>query len=257
MKALKAILSDEAKMWLLIGAILLVGGIIFGLFTWMFLKLQWWAGVVLVGFALWLVFAGWLSKHSNTGAMKAISAIISAPVALVVIALDFLKPFITIIGTYFFVFLFSFGVLYFVLNGISSVFDWGLLPETICFLALSVGSIICSSFYTLTKWVIKISPNRNRERHKYGSYREQLAVYLIQPNNIVFLLYVAYFAFLVVTGYLQIQNDSYLFSQSYDTAVLKAFLVFIAYTNMRTKWRDADMDAKQILGQTLKLFGLE
>lgn len=257
MKKSKAGLSDEAKMWLLIAAILLVGGVIFGLFAWSLYKLQWWAGAVPVGFVLWFLFAGWLAERSNNGVMKVISAIISAPVSVVFIALELLKPFITIVFTYFFVFLFSFGVLFLVLNGVSSVFDLELLLETICFLALSIGSIICSTFYAITKWVVKISPNRNWEEHKYESYREQLSIYLIQPNNVVLLLYVAYFVFLVVTGYLQIQKGSYLISQSYDAAVLKAFLVFIAYTNMRTKWRDAEMDAKLILGQTLRLFGFE
>jgi hypothetical protein len=60
--------------------------------------------------------------------------------------------------------------------------------------------------------------------------------------------------FLSVTGYLQIQSGGYLVSQGFDAAVLKAFIVFIAFTNMRTKAKDAELDSKELLKQTLGLF---
>lgn len=45
-----------------------------------------------------------------------------------------------------------------------------------------------------------------------------------------------------------------LISETFDAAMLKAFLVFIAFTNMRSKSREAEMDAKQLLKKTMGLF---
>lgn len=66
-----------------------------------------------------------------------------------------------------------------------------------------------------------------------------------------------YFAFLAVSGFLQIENENYLISQELDTAVLKAFLVFIAFTNMRTKAKETKVNIKDVFQRTLKLFVLD
>lgn len=59
---------------------------------------------------------------------------------------------------------------------------------------------------------------------------------------------------MTVSGFLQIEKGSYLISQELDTAVLKAFLVFIAFTNMRTKAKDTEVNIKDLFQRTLKLF---
>ncbi len=250
-------LSDKTKMWLLITAIVAVGGLFYGLFVWALYRLRWWTILVIFIIIALMVISSWLSERFSKGFPKFLSMVVSIPVIIVGSALSLTQPFVTIVGTYFLVGVFSFGILGWMLLGLSYICALGLLPETICFLVLSGGSILCSTSYGITRWIVKHSPIRDWKEHKYESYREQLAIYLIQPSNVVFLLYAAYFCFLAITGYRQIQMDSYLISQGYDTAVLKAFLVFIAYTNMRTKWEEADLDVKELFGQTLKLFWRE
>ena len=248
-------LSYKTKMWLLIVTILAVGGLFFGLFVWALYRLKWWTILVIFIIIALIVISSWLSDRFTEGFPKVLSTIVSIPGMIVGFALSLTQPFITIVGTYFLVGVFSFGILGLALFGLSHICEWGLLPETICFLVLSGGSILCSTSYGVTKWIVRHSPIRDWKEHKYESYRERLAIYLIQPSNVVFLLYAAYFCFLAITGYRQIQMDSYLISKGSDAAVLQAFLVFIAYTNMRTKWKEADLDVKELLGQTLKMFG--
>ena len=59
---------------------------------------------------------------------------------------------------------------------------------------------------------------------------------------------------LALSGYIQIENGSYLISESFDAAILKAFLVFIAFTNMRNKAKVAEVDVNQLLRKTMGLF---
>lgn len=94
-------LSVQIKMRLLLLAILVAGGVVSCLFCWLFSKFQWWMSLVIVLFAVWLAFAGWVSEHSKGRVMKVISYVVSAPVAIGFLAIALVQPFITIIGTYF------------------------------------------------------------------------------------------------------------------------------------------------------------
>lgn len=53
---------------------------------------------------------------------------------------------------------------------------------------------------------------------------------------------------------MQIQKGAYLFSAELDAAILRAFMLFIAYTNMRSKAKVAEVDARDLLKRTLLLF---
>jgi hypothetical protein len=178
----------------------------------------------------------------------------SIPITILYLLFKTVFPFITIVGTYIFVILFAFGLPAMILTGISRLGWLMLKPETITFIVISLGSIVCSHSYRITKWLIHQTPLRDWGNHNYESYREQLAVYLIHPSNVIFLLYLIYCVCLSISGFLQIENESYLISEGYDAAILKAFLVFIAFTNMRIKAKDAKVDAKELFQRTLKLF---
>ena len=149
--------------------------------------------------------------------------------------------------------MFSFCVPAVILVGLSSVGWWTLKPETIAFIVLALGSVLCST-YSVTKWIIRHSPLKNWGNHIYEGHREQLALYLAHPSNMVFILYLIYFVLLAISGYTLIQNGTYLISESYDMAILKAFLVFIAYTNMKVKAKETEVDAMELLQRISGLF---
>lgn len=247
-------LSERTKIGLLLFAILLIGGAVFGLFCWMFFKLQYWTLLVLVVFAVWMALSGWLGEHSKGKVMTGISNVVSAPVAIVFFSIGFIQPFITIVGTYFFVAMFGFGVPALLLYGLNHALNLGLQLETIGFVAIALGSILCSNSYGLNKKIVRWSPLRNNGEHRYEGYREKLAYYLIQPSNVIFLLYLIYFILLAITGFMQIQYGKSLITEGFDAAILKAFLVFIAFTNMKTKAQGSDLDTQELLKQTLGLF---
>ena len=196
----------------------------------------------------------WISGKTQNLFIKVVKRIISIPAFLLYAFLGIIHPFITVVGTYFFVAVFAFGFPTTVFMLFTKSFCWELRPETIAFIVVSIGSILCANSYAATKWIIHQSPLRDWGNHRYELNRESLAVYLIQLDNIVFLLYLLYFVFLALSGYLQIQRESFLFSETLDAAIMKAFLVFIAFTNMRSKAEKVKMDASGILRGVLGLF---
>lgn len=246
--------SERFILGMLIITILVLGGLIFSVVLWLLIKLQWWFIPMILAFFLWMSFSNWLDKRGKSKVMRIVSRFVSMPVQIVFLLVALAQPFITIVGSYFFVALFAFGLPALILIGLTYSCNWGLLPETIAFIVLSGGAILCANSYRLTKWMIKRTPLRNIDNHKYEGYRERLAFYVIHPSYVIFLIYCLYFVFLLATGFIQIQNDGNLLPGGYDVAVLKAFLVFIAFTNMRTKAKVAELDSKMLLKQTMGLF---
>ena len=248
-------LSVRIKYGLFLLTILFIGGLEFGLFGYMIYKLQMRSLMIIaVSVVAWLTLAGWLSKHRKGKVMAVLNIIISVPLVVIYVAGDLIKPFITIIGTYFFVAVFGFSIPVFLLKGLDAVFNLDLLPETLGFIGIAVGSILCSNSYRLTRKIIRWSPLRNWDEHKYERHKERLSYYLIQPCNVEFFLYMVYFILLAISGFMQIQYGKSLISEGYDAAILKAFLVFIAFTNMKAKAQSSDLDSHKILKLTMGLF---
>lgn len=247
-------LSDKAQLWLLILAIVIIGALSFAVFWWALSQFGWWLLLILgVYVGIYFIVDWFYSKYPNK-VWDIVRKILSIPLSVIILFFEIGHPFITITGTYFFVALFAFGIPSIILTAISYFGLLELKPEATAFIVITMGSILCAHSYTATKWMIHQTPLRDWGNHRYEKNREALAVYLIHPSNVTFILYFVYMVYLAVSGYLQIQDDSYLISKGFDAAILKAFLVFIAFTNMRAKAKVMEMDEKDVLKGTMGLF---
>lgn len=247
-------LSDNASMGLLIAAVVIIGALPFVGFLWLAINFKWWYLWAIVGYFIVYYFTEWIYSKLQWKVLNVFRYIVSIPLAVLIFMAEITQPFLTIVGTYFFLVAFVFGIpasiLVLLVKG--GVLD--LRFSTIAFLVISFGSILCSHSYSMSKFIIRHTPIRDWGNHTYESYREKLAFYLIHPSNIMFLLYLVYFVYLAISGYRQIQYGEYLISESFDGTLLKAFLVYIAFTNMRAKASVAELDVKGLLQRTLLLF---
>jgi len=247
-------LSEKTCLGLLLTTILVVGFLILVGFYWIMENYIWQSLLIFVGYLFLYSLIGWIYLKWPVKILNAIRFSMSILLEILNFLFRAILPFFTIVGTYLFVALFTFGVPVIILTELSRLGWIVLRPETITFIVFTIGSILCSNSYRCTKWIIHQTPLKDWGNHRYEAYREKLAIYLIHPSNVIFLLYLIYFIFLGVSGFLQIEDGSYLISKDFDAAILKAFLVFMAFANMRTKSREAKADIKELLQQTLKLF---
>ncbi len=247
-------LSEKTCLGLLLTTILVVGFLILVGFYWIMKNYIWQSLLIFVGYLFLYSLIGWIYLKWPVKILNAIRFSMSILLEILNFLFRAISPFFTIVGTYLFVALFTFGVPAIILTGLSRLGWIVLRPETITFIVFTIGSILCSNSYRSTKWIIHQTPLKDWGNHRYEAYREKLAIYLIHPSNVIYLLYLIYFIFLGVSGFLQIEDGSYLISKDFDAAILKAFLVFMAFANMRTKSREAKADIKELLQQTLKLF---
>ena len=246
-------ISDNAKLWALLLVIFTVGCLAFAGVFWLVMNLKWRILLFVGGYFAIYELTGWIAKVIPGKVMRGIKTIVSVPITFACLVVSLTHPFIAIAGTYLFIGMFAFCAPAIILVVLSNMGWWSLRPETIAFVVLALGSVLCSN-YAVTKWIIRHSPLKNWGNHIYEGHREQLAFYLAHPSNMVFFLYLVYFAFLAISGYMLIQNEGYLISESFDLAVLKAFLVFIAYANMKVKAKETEIDAKELLERISGLF---
>lgn len=246
-------LSESLRLNLLLLAIFVTGGLTFIGFCWAIIDYTWQFPLILLSLLLIHSIAEALYARYPTRVLHKIRVGASMLLSVICSLFHITILFITILSTYLFVALLAFGFPLTILACLSRLDLLILKPETIVFIAFSLGSILCSNSYSITKRIIHTTPLRNWGYNKYDEYRENLANYLISPSNVTYLLYLAYFVFLVLSGFAQIESKCYLISKDLDNSLLKAFLVFIAFTNMRLKSKNAEINAKDLLLHTLKL----
>lgn len=246
-------ISDDLRLKLLLFSIFVFGFAVCALLLWLIYILKFWSVALVLG-TIGLSYLYEIIKNKlKEDVSRKIERALLFPTNALVFLTRLSYPFITISLAYIFIFLFSFGVLTIALKSTELIGLFTLKMDTIVFLVISLGSILCcNGSYTDT--VLRLSPIRNWGNHKYEKYREELARYVVQPANVVFFLYLVYFAFLSVSGFMLIEYDRYLISEGIDYAILKAFLVYIAYTNVRAKWSAVDIDEKTLLEKTIKMF---
>ena len=249
----KTKLSDKAKLRLLILVIIFIGCIIFAGTFLVVIKLKWWTFILLGGYFFLFKATERIVKMRPKYITNTIKRIVSLPLIMVYIFITFVQPFITIVGTFFFTFIFTFGVPAFIMTFFLKIGWLHLKPETIVFVVVALGSILTSNHF-VTKNIIRQTPLKNWGNHPYEFHRENLAFYLVHPNNMVFLMYLIYFVYLVISGYQLIQNERHLISKNFDMSILNAFLVYISYTNMRTKAKETKIEEKELLQRISGLF---
>ena len=133
------------------------------------------------------------------------------------------------------------------------LFSVNLSIETSIFIVLALSSIIGAYAGKYIQWMIKKSPLRNWGNHKYEEFQEELALYVTHKSNIIFFIYFVYLLYLFVSNFILIQYNRPLISVGIDNAVLKSFLVFLAFSNMINKSKEVDMEAKSLLGKIFRL----
>ena len=194
-----------------------------------------------------LEIARFLNKRFESNCIHIISKLLLYPIIAFKLILDIAKPTIYILVSYLYIIIIAFALPFLILKAFDELFCWSLNIETLIFIVFALGSILCVHKSKLIHFLIYSWSPLNNEKHKFQQLGKDLSKYVLQPQNLSFILYLLYFIYLVISSYIYLQYKKFLISKEIDEAILKAFLVFIACTNMITKSRDVDMQAKVLL----------
>lgn len=243
-------LSNRTIIFLIIFGILLFGFSIISFIGYLYMKF----GVMkslcffTVYIIIYLILQGIINYKKNK-ILTIAKDILSLPVSLII----FIDPIIVILLSY--LTLIAYSTIPPTIIVLSSIFLFSvnLSMETSVFIVLTLGSIIGTYGERYIQWMFKKGPFRNWENHKYEEFQEELALYVVQKSNIIFFIYFSYLLYLFISNFILIQYNKPLITVAIDNAVLKSFLVFLAFSNMINKSKEVDMEAKSLLGKIFRL----
>ena len=244
-------ITERAKLLIIIFGILIIGLLIIFLGSFLYAKL----GITkciyffIIYLVTYLLFKGIIHYKKNK-ILTIIDNILSFPYLLIVV----IEPTFTILSSYLFLILFSIIPSMLIVLSLIFLFSINLSIETSVFITLSLASIIGTYGEKYIRWIIKeFSPLKHWGNHKYEEFQEELALYVIKKNNIIFFIYFIYLLYLFISNFIQIQYNRPLITVAIDNAVLKSFLIFIAFSNMINKSNQVDIEAKTLLNKIIKL----
>lgn len=247
-------ISESTKLSCVILIIMLLGCLPLSLFIWMIKEFQEKTFYYILGFIFIPVLFNWLTRKSSNNIVKLIATIISVPMTVLRLSFKLMEPVMTVLTSYALLGMFSIMLPIFSIGIAIFVLDFNISKSSILFISLvfaSITSVYGSRFF---HWLIKeFSPLKNWGNHKYEAVRIELALYVINKKNVTFLIYFAYLVFLFLSGFMQIQYNEPLIKENIDSAVLKSFIVFIAFSNMVAKSKETEIEAKPLLTKMLQL----
>ena len=196
---------------------------------------------------IWNILVG---KFKTT---KTITWIINIPAVIFGLFVELGHPAIVIYGAIAFPIIFISGIILIFLK-ILDFLGINITYHTQLFIMLTTTEIICVHIPCITKWFIKNSPLKNWENHKYEAYKEQLGLYVTSPKNYNFLFSFLYTLFLTANAYCQLEFHTFLISTEWDNAILKSFLVFLAFSAMMQKSKETEINSQDLYTKIKGLF---
>lgn len=206
--------------------------------------------LALIAFFTYSFLALWIgNKFNNTRNkfFKIFIFVLSTPIAALILLLKLLGPFM-IISMGFIMYLFCSismqVVIIYIINGIKEI------PiEMTTFILFSSSSIIAVAFHqNILNFINKYHPAVQK-----GYLVEQnkkvvdLIKYLFNINNVRFVIYLLYFIFIIVFSIKTLDNRTVLNNEIIDYAVMQAFLVFLAFDNIRINSKEVKILASKLL----------
>lgn len=218
------------------GFVLLFGFVVTALVSWLGYATSW---MRLVGYVLiTIVFMSFilvlsLSSYENKGGFLChVYKLSFWIVQVTILVIELLLPSLLFIIGFLFVVVLPYSIIYVLLKLLPETI--GICDQTILFLSLSLSSII-STHYS-KPFFAALSRLLMSNGHAYEKYFKELVVYVYQPANIEFGIYFLYVLYLIIYTICRFQKVNICFlSNGNDIAILTSFLVFIAFSNMKTK----------------------
>lgn len=246
-------LSVETKLRVLIIGILIISTLlatllflIFTHFDIIMICLYWVAYIIVTCF--------WNKFFRKLNTPKFMNWVVYAPMVILELILKLGQPAIIIYGALFIPIIIISSTILIFFTLLHFLLGTNIAYHTQLFIMLTILEITCVYVPCITQWIIKKSPLKNWRNHKYEEYKEQLALYVISSKNYNFLFSLLYAMFLSITAFCQLEAHSYLFSADLDNAILKSFLVFLAFSAMKQKSKEMEINSKDLLVNIKGLF---
>ncbi len=245
--------STETKLRVLIIGTLIISTLFAALFFLIFTHFDIMI-ICLCLFSYIIIRCFWNKFFGKLNTLKFINWIVYTPGIFLELFFKIGQPAVIIYGALFLPIIIISSIVWIVLTILHFFISTNIVYHTQLFIMLTILEIICVHVPCIPQWLIKNLLFKNWKNHKYEKYKEQLALYVISPKNYNFLFSLLYVMFLSVNAFCQLEGHSYLFSTDFDNAILKSFLVFLAFSSMKQKSKEMEINSKDLLVNIKGLF---
>lgn len=125
---------------------------------------------------------------------------------------------------------------------------------TLTYLKFTSAVFIAVLFnYQIRKLIYKISPARINSSKKLKPYElDKLTDYMLSENNVRFLIYSIYVILLIITNYINFEENSLSINNSNDKAILQSFVTFIAFDRALSLLKQLEFKPSDFLNKIIK-----
>lgn len=149
----------------------------------------------------------------------------------------------------------TFAMPYEAINRVPSLFGHPLSLDLVLFLSLIcsfVGSVYLVKY--LRKAVIWSLKYLMRDFEKIQVTRlEEFINIFYQKENVLFLIYLIYFGFILFLSTIKFQGISSILNDGTEEVILQSFLAFLAFANLNTKFRDVKLAPRKLFELYIKI----
>lgn len=187
-----------------------------------------------LSYVLLLIICGWLHKKYPNNIIKYLNAVVSFPLLIVLVLFQFTIPIIGLILniTFFGIFTVALPLLIIKLNEYFNYLN--ITYETNLFITLTFSTSIAVTFCKqILNLLYQIGPVRTKDSEKMKIFNlEELTEYVLNRENIRFIIYSSFFVYLLVFSFQILQNTSVFEIEEKDRAVYQSFLCFLAFDRL-------------------------
>lgn len=241
------------KLKILILTILIVGGLLLSGLLFLFTHWPIYTGIAMIGGFLLMVLALTVKMPKKKWAKKIYkSSFILFKIPVVIMELT--KPTLGILSAYLFAMVMSW-IPALIIVGVYTIFAEKPPVELTMFICVGISTILLSNHTEFIKKILL----------KYGIWsvwdknagqRDFVVMgqFVLQSGNVHFIISLSYVVFLVMYALQSILGYEPILTPSLDNAILKAFLVYIAYTTMVQRYSKQEMSMKGMIIEVLKMY---
>lgn len=149
----------------------------------------------------------------------------------------------------------TFAIPYVALNRVPQLFCHPLSLDLVLFLSLIcsfVGSVYLVKYLRkAVLWSLKYLM-RDFEKIQVTRLEEVINIFY-QKENILFLIYLIYFGFILFLSIIKFQGINSILNNGTEEVILQSFLAFLAFANLNTKFRDVKLAPRKLFELYIKI----
>lgn len=243
----------ETKLKILILTILIVGGLLLSGLVFLFTHWPIYTGIAIIGWLLLMILALSIKTPKKKWAKKIYkSSFILFKIPVVIMELT--KPTLGILSAYLFAMVMSW-IPSLIIVGVYTIFAEKPPVELTMFICVGISTILLSNHTEFIKkillkygiWSVWDKNDGQRDFVVMGQF-------VLQSGNVHFIISFSYVVFLVMYALQSILGYEPILTSSLDNAILKAFLVYIAYTTMVQRYSKQEMSMNGMMIEVLKMY---